>query len=67
MQGLNAQLDNKQKEIESKDMELEQYQKTVMRQTRELESAQGQLEIIDQQKQKLQNYDEAMQRQAVEI
>ena len=50
MSGLNAQLDNKQKELESKDMELEYYQKTVMRQTRELEAAQGQLELIDQQK-----------------
>ena len=67
MQGLKLQLENRQAELGQKDVEIQQYQKTVMRQTRELESTQGKIEIINDQKQRLVNFDETMQRQAETI
>ena len=47
LQSLKQSLDNRVADLAQKDVEIAQYQKTVMRQTRELESTQEQVEIIN--------------------
>jgi len=52
-QSLLSTLKKKQVEVEQKDQEIEQYQKTVMRQTRELEKGQKNVDLVNQQKDRL--------------
>lgn len=49
MQGLRQQIENKKAELAQKDVEIQQYQKTIMRLTRELEKIQDKVAIIDEQ------------------
>lgn len=53
--------------MEQKDEELTQYQKTVMRQTRELEKAQSEAAVAQNAKQRLKEFDETIQDQSLII